>query len=129
MNLQKIKYFRKKDAKSQSIIIAYIADSHLSYTKEPVTAAEIFKRLESVFEKESSCKRILLRKKLMLEKLIPDGKLKEHLTKFDKVARDLRAAGGKVEEEELACLLLLSLPKSYETSLTLSKTYQRNDLP
>lgn len=58
-----------------------------------------------------------------------DGEdLGSHLLKFDTILRDLKSAGAKLEEEDVVCQLLLSLPKSYDSVVTALETMKIDEL-
>lgn len=54
--------------------------------------------------------------------------LQEHIVKFDKIIRELKSAGAKIEEEDVVCHLLLTLPESFESVVTALETIKAEDL-
>lgn len=39
--------------------------------------------------------------------------LQEHFMMFDDLVRNIKSAGSKIEDDDIICRLLLSLPESY----------------
>jgi hypothetical protein len=54
--------------------------------------------------------------------------LENHLLEFEKVLRDLKSVGAKMEEEDIICQLLISLPMSYEQIVTALETMKAEEL-
>lgn len=54
--------------------------------------------------------------------------MKSFLLQFEKVLRELKAAGVKMDEEDVVCQLLLALLKSYDTLITALETIQPDQL-
>lgn len=58
-----------------------------------------------------------------------DGEgMNEHFLKFDKTIRDLKLIGAKMEDMDVICHLLLSLPKSYDNLVTALETMNPKEL-
>lgn len=57
-----------------------------------------------------------------------NDELAGHLLKFEKIVRELKSVGAKIEEEDTICQLLLSLPKSYEAVVTVLETMKPEQL-
>src|SRR6202012_308579 len=69
-----------------------------------------------------------LRRKLFSMKMGESESLEHHLLQFEKVLRDLKSVGAKMEEEDIVFQLLLSLPKSYEPIVTALETMKAEEL-
>ncbi|KAF2885036.1 hypothetical protein ILUMI_21152 [Ignelater luminosus] len=61
-------------------------------------------------------------------KLEERGTLNSHFLTFDSIVRSLIASGVTLEENDIICHLLLTLPKSYETVITAIETIRGSDL-
>lgn len=48
--------------------------------------------------------------------------MKDHLLKFDRKIRELKSMGAKMEELDIVCNLLITLPKRYNTLVTAIET-------
>ncbi|KAF2888943.1 hypothetical protein ILUMI_17230 [Ignelater luminosus] len=54
--------------------------------------------------------------------------LANHFLKFDKSIRDLRSTGATLEEIDIVCHLLLTMPNEYEVVVTALETLSKEDL-
>lgn len=77
----------------------------------------MWRSLKDVYEKRSLSGKIFLQRKLMSMKMNEGEKLEEFLSKFDRVLCQLKSSGAEIKEEDV-CTLLLALPESYETVVT-----------
>lgn len=116
---------KKKDRKCKSMIIQRIADSHLEYVKNGKTAKEVWETLVSTFERKGIVGQLYLRRKLLAMKYNDSGSLEKHFLEFDKNIRDLKDCGAKLEDPDIICHLLLTLPKSFDLIVTALDTFIR----
>lgn len=117
---------RKKDTKCKSQIIQRIADSHLEYAKDKSTAFDIWTKLKNVFERRGVASQLLLRKKLLLMKFKPSiESLSSHFLKFESLVRELKSTGANMEETDVVCHLLLTMPFEYDVVVTALETIKR----
>lgn len=54
--------------------------------------------------------------------------MENHFLKFDRILRELKSAGAKMEDEDVVCQLLLTLPKSYDPVVTALETMKIDEL-
>lgn len=87
----------------------------------------MWKTLEKKYEKKGLPGQLFLKKKLLSMKLREGESLEKFLTEFEDVIRQLKAAGAKLEEQDIVCNLLISLPKSYETVVTVIENLDSAD--
>lgn len=80
------------------------------------------------FERKCVANRMFLRRELLTLKMKEGDVLESHLLKFDKLVRDLKSAGAKMEEEDIVCQLLLTSPKYFESVVTALETMKIEDL-
>lgn len=126
---KKINELEKRDRKCRSQIIQRVADSHLEYVKDCDSAHAIWSVLIETFERKSIASQLLLRKKLLLMKFHPNREtMANHLLAFDKVIRELRATGAKLEETDLVCHLLLTMPVEFNHVVTAIETLSAKNL-
>lgn len=119
----------KRDRKCKSQIIQRIADSHLEYAKDKQTAFELWTVLCETFERKGIASQLLIRKSLLSMKF--DSKndtLANHFLKFDKLVRNLRSTGAKLEEVDTVCHLLLTMPSEYNNVVTAIETLASENL-
>lgn len=87
--------------------VAFLVDSE-------VTAAGVWLKLEANFMTKTLTNRIYLKSKLYTCKMEEGTPIGEHINRFDRCISDLKDIDVKVDDEDQALMLLLSLPKSYE---------------
>lgn len=54
--------------------------------------------------------------------------LQEHFMVFDDLVRNIKSAVSKIEDDEIICHLLLSLPESYSVVITAIETLSTDNL-
>lgn len=119
---------RKKERKCYSLIVQRIGNDFLEYIKDKKNPKEAWTSLCGTFERKGVSNRMFLRRELLSLKLKENGDLVAHLLKFEKTLRNLKAVGAKMEEEDIVCQLLLSLPESYESVATALETMKAEEL-
>lgn len=112
----------RNEKKCKAFLVKHIADNQLEYIKDKLIAKDIFDTLEQVFERKSVANQLYLRKKFVTLKYYESGHIKTHLLEFDKIVRELKSTGVKLEEMDVICQLLLSLPKAYNSLVTAIET-------
>ncbi|GKB16202.1 retrovirus-related pol polyprotein from transposon TNT 1-94, partial [Tanacetum coccineum] len=78
------------------------------------TAAGVWSKLETLYLTKSLANKLYLKKKLYTFYMPTGQKISEHIDEFKKIVLDLANIEVKFEDEDLALLLLTSLPASYE---------------
>ncbi|KAH0808845.1 hypothetical protein GEV33_013946 [Tenebrio molitor] len=127
--VKKKEQLKKRDKNCKSQIVQRVADSHFEYVKDKETAFEIWTKLKNTFERQSLGGELLLRKELLLMKYSPAKEtLETHFLKFDRVMRDLRSTGAKMEEQDIVCHLLLTMPGKYDSVITALETLSSEKL-
>lgn len=112
----------RKEKKCKSLLVDHINDDQLEYVKDKLTAKDMFDGLCEVFERNSIAGQLWLRKKLITLEYRDNGSMTEHMLEFDKTVREIRSIGGKMEEIDVICHLLLSLPPSFDSLVTSLET-------
>nr|GEU48166.1 retrovirus-related Pol polyprotein from transposon TNT 1-94 [Tanacetum cinerariifolium] len=77
-------------------------------------AAEVWSKLETLYMTKSLANKLYLKKKLYAFYMSAGRKISEHIDEFNKIVLDLENIKVKFEDEDLALLLLTSLPASFE---------------
>lgn len=126
--LKKREALQKKEDKCHSMLIQRIGDNYLEHIKDAKNPKAVWSKLSEVYERKGVSNRMFLRRKLLTFKMENDDTIEHHLLEFDKLIRDLRATGAKIEEEDVVCQLLLSLPKSFESVSTALETLSPDKL-
>lgn len=113
----------RRDQKCKSQIIQRIADSHLEYAKDKASAYEIWLSLENAFQRKDIASQLLLRKTLLTMKFnTANDNLTNHFLRFDKLIRELKSRSATLEESDIVCHLLLTMPTEYNTVVTALET-------
>uniref|UniRef100_A0A1Y1N9Z0 Retrotransposon gag domain-containing protein n=1 Tax=Photinus pyralis TaxID=7054 RepID=A0A1Y1N9Z0_PHOPY len=99
----------KKDKKCKSIIVQCVANTHLEYIKDKHSAFQMWGALQAVFQRKGIASQIYLRKKLLTMKF-DKGTLEEYFLKFEGTVRELKSVGAKLEDVDVVCHLLITLP-------------------
>nr|GEU98389.1 retrovirus-related Pol polyprotein from transposon TNT 1-94 [Tanacetum cinerariifolium] len=81
---------------------------------EKTTAAGVWSKLETLYMTKSLANKLYLKKKLYTFYMSAGRKIFEHIDEFNKIVFDLANIEVKFKDEDLALLLLTSLPASYE---------------
>lgn len=112
---------KNDEKKCKSLIVRYIHDSQLEYIKAHETVYEIIDALKKVFQRKSVAGQLILRRRLLTMKF--DGEdIADHFLAFDKAVRELKSIGATLEEIDVVCHLLLTLPESYDGLVTALET-------
>ena len=115
--------WKKKDRKCRLQIVQRIADSHLEYVKDADTAFDMWSTLENTFQRKGMAIQLLLRKSLLTLKFNANSQsLETHFLKFDKLIRELKSTGATLEETDIVCHLLLTMPNEYDNVVTALET-------
>lgn len=117
-----------EEKKCVSILVQSIHDSQLEYVREKKKAKEMYDALCSVFERKSISTQLLLRKQLLMMKYHESDDITDHFLKFDRMIRELKSTGAKMEELDVVVHLLLTLPKSYDNLVTALETMDQAKL-
>lgn len=115
---------------SRSVLIQHIADSQLDLIRDKKTPKQIWDALAKKNNnnnvrnrngqgggvgKKNIVNQLNLKKKLLLLKYNEAGNLQTFFNTFDKIIKDLKLSGVNLEESEIICHLLLTMPKYFDT--------------
>lgn len=101
----------------------------MEYVKDKETSFEIWNVLKNTFERKGIASQLLLRKALLTMKYNASSQTMEsHFLNFDKLVRNLRSTGGTLEETDVVCHLLLTLPVEYNVVVTALETLSQENL-
>ncbi|GKA76938.1 retrovirus-related pol polyprotein from transposon TNT 1-94 [Tanacetum coccineum] len=99
--------------KAHSAVILCLGNKVLREVTGEATAAGVWSKLETLYMTKSLANKLYL-KKLYTFYMPARRKISEHIDEFNKIVLDLASIEVKFEDEDLALLLLTSLPASYE---------------
>ncbi|KAH9669834.1 Integrase catalytic domain-containing protein [Citrus sinensis] len=100
--------------KAHSTIILHLSDDVLREVANEKTASGLWAKLEELFLKKSLAKRLYMKRKLYTFLMKEATVMKDHLDEFNKLILDLENVSIILEDEDVALILLSSLPDSYE---------------
>lgn len=110
------------EKKCKSILVQCIGDSQLEYIKDKQFAKDIYDALIGVFERKSVAGQLLLRKQLLTMRYKDGDDINEYFLQFDHTVRELKSIGATLEELDVVCHLILTLPKSFDGLVTALET-------
>ena len=107
------------EEKAHSTILLSLDDRIITEVADQATAAELWMTLESLYMTKSPTNKLLLKQQLLSLRMQSGTPLGEHLEKLNSILLDLRNLDVKINDEYAVLILLLSLPSSYESFLSL----------
>ena len=113
----------KANDKALHLMIQNLADLHIGYAKNITSACEAMQALNKVFEQKSIAAQMSTRKKLTELKLKSEIPLTDHFANFEDLVTELIAAGDVLKEAQKEQYLLMTLPASYESVITVIQTF------
>ncbi|KAF6208274.1 hypothetical protein GE061_016728 [Apolygus lucorum] len=114
------------DVAARDHIVKSLDDRIIDVIKDQKTACDMFGALERVYAKKGLAAQVSLQKKLR-ELRYTGGKLSVYLSEFEKTVSDLKECGGKVDDGEVICLILASMPLEYQAVTTTLDVLYDND--
>ncbi|KAG6437470.1 hypothetical protein SASPL_102387 [Salvia splendens] len=102
------------DEKAHSTIMLCLSDDVIIEVAEQETAVAHWTKLESLYMTKSLTNKLLLKQRLFRLRMQEGMPLQDHLENLNKILLDLRNVDVKVKDEDVALILLVSLPESYE---------------
>ncbi|KAG6394709.1 hypothetical protein SASPL_145299 [Salvia splendens] len=102
------------DEKAHSTIMLCLSDDVIIEVVDREIVAALWTKLESLYMMKSLTNKLLLKQPLFRLRMQEGTPLRDHLENLNKILLDLRNVEVKVEDEDAALILLVSLPESYE---------------
>lgn len=102
------------EEKAHSTIMLCLADDIITEIAEEETASGLWLKLESLYMTKSLTNKLLLKQRLFSLRMHEGTQLRDHLDQLNTILLELRNIDVKVEDEDAALILLVSLPLSYE---------------
>ncbi|WRX12668.1 zinc finger protein [Theobroma cacao] len=100
--------------KAHSAILLALSDEVLREVTDEESAAAVWFKLESIYMTKSLTNRLYMKQRLYTLKMSEGTSVNTHIDEFNRVILDLKNIDVKIEDEDLALILLCSLPPSYE---------------
>uniref|UniRef100_A0ACD5Y5J0 Uncharacterized protein n=1 Tax=Avena sativa TaxID=4498 RepID=A0ACD5Y5J0_AVESA len=104
---------KRKDRKALSMIQLYLSNNILQEVLTEKSAAALWGKLESICMLKDLTSKMHVKMKLFSHRLQEGGSVMNHLSLFKEIISDLQSMEVKYDDEDLALLLLCSLPSSY----------------
>ncbi|KAL6133480.1 hypothetical protein ACLB2K_065715 [Fragaria x ananassa] len=102
------------EEKAHSTILLCLADDIITEVAEEETAAGLWLKLKSLYMTKSLTNKLLLKRRLFSLRMEEGTTLRDHLDQLNTILLELRNVDVKVDDEDAALILLVSLPLSYE---------------
>ncbi|KAK9675632.1 hypothetical protein RND81_11G020200 [Saponaria officinalis] len=102
------------EEKAHLTIMLCLDDDIITEVAEEETAAGLWAKLESLYMTKSLTNKLLLKQRLFSLRMQEGMPLRDHLDQLNTILLDLRNIDVKVDDEDAALILLVSLPVSYE---------------
>ncbi|GKD15933.1 hypothetical protein Tco_1205091 [Tanacetum coccineum] len=100
--------------KAHSAVILCLGNKVLGEVTGETTATGVWSKLETLYMTNSLANKLYLKKNLYTFYMPTGQKISKHIDEFNKIVLNLANIEVKFEDEDLALLLLTSLPASYE---------------
>ena len=111
------KYRARKDQALATIVLS-IEPSLLYLLGEPKDPIDVWKKLESQFQKKTWANKLVLRRKLHSLRLKEGEPVQRHIKQMTELFNELAVVGAQLDEEDRVVHLLASLPECYDTLVT-----------
>ncbi|GKA76891.1 retrovirus-related pol polyprotein from transposon TNT 1-94 [Tanacetum coccineum] len=106
--------YNSQDEKAHSTILLSLSDEVLYEVADEETAAGVWKKLEKLYITKSLTNKLLLKQRLFSLRMKEGSTLKDHLDALISILMDLKNVEVKIDDEDAALILLVSLPPSFE---------------
>ena len=102
------------ELKAVSAIQLCLAPHVLREVLDKATAVDLWTRLEELYMTKSLANKIRLKERLYTFRMAEGTPVQKHLNEFNSILVDLENMDTKIEDEDKAILLIVSLPPSYK---------------
>nr|XP_029712501.1 uncharacterized protein LOC115257203 [Aedes albopictus] len=120
--------WKATDRKARVTLVLLLEDSQLALVKGKSTARGVFEALRNFHQKTSRSVRVSLLKKLCSTNLPENGDLEQHLMTIDETLDRLTAAGTDLDKDTQICMLLRSLPPSFDSIVSALDSRSDDDI-
>ncbi|KAL4589760.1 hypothetical protein LXL04_002670, partial [Taraxacum kok-saghyz] len=103
------------DLRAASDIRLSLAKNVLANVHGISTAKELWEKLEQLYQGKGISNRLYLKEQFHTLRMNGDTKISDHLSVLNNIVSELEAIGVKVEDEDKALRLILSLSSSYDS--------------
>lgn len=119
---------RKAEKQCKNIIVQSVHDGQLENIKDKSTAKQMVNSLKSIYERKSIAGQLFQRRQLLTMKFSDGDEMSQHILNFDRKIRELKSCGAKMEDMDIVCHLLVTLPKAYDNLVTAIETMDQSKI-
>ncbi|GJW07978.1 retrovirus-related pol polyprotein from transposon TNT 1-94 [Tanacetum coccineum] len=109
--------YKSQDEKAHSTILLSLSDEVLHEVVDQETTVDVWKKLEKLYMTKSLTNKLLLKQRLFSLRMKEGSTLKDHLDALNSIMMDLKHVEVKIDDEDVALILLVTLPPSFENFL------------
>ncbi|GKA77551.1 hypothetical protein Tco_0784012 [Tanacetum coccineum] len=106
--------YNSQDEKAHFTILLSLLDEVLYEVVDKEMVAGVWKKLEKLYMIKSLTNKLLLKQHLFSLRMKEGSSLKEHLDALNSILMDLKNVEVKIEDEDAALVLFVSLPSLFE---------------
>lgn len=117
----------RKDRHCRSQLMARISDAQMDHLEEDMSPKDIWDKLHNIHARKSVASRMRIQRQIVTMRY-DGGKLQQHFLQFEKLIREYRSAGAKLEEIDVICHLFISLGSAFSGAVTALETMSQEDL-
>ncbi|KAI5640067.1 gag-polypeptide of LTR copia-type domain-containing protein [Phthorimaea operculella] len=109
-----VKDWHNKDAKAQEILVTRIEEEPLTYLFSCNTSNDMWEKLKSVYDKESTVSVHLLQQKFFSMKVEDTESLSKYFARLEELKMKLKLAGEAISDNMIITKILMTLPETYK---------------
>ena len=113
-----VAYFKDLEMRTRLTIRMCLVDDVMYHVMDEESPTVIWLKLESQYISKSMTNKLLLKKKLYGLKMAEGPALDQHINVFNHIISNMKRVDVKIKEEDMALMLLNSLPESYHNLVT-----------
>ena len=117
--------FKKRENLALASVCLSVATSLQIYVRSASNAKEAWENLESHFQKKSLSRKIFYRRKLYSARMEEGTSMIDHVNYIKSLSEHLEAVDDAVAEKGLVIILISSLPKEYNSLMTVLELLQK----
>ncbi|KAL6211098.1 hypothetical protein ACLB2K_016326 [Fragaria x ananassa] len=107
--------WKKLNRKCIGVIRQWLDDNVFHHISKETTTLELWRKLESLYERKTTANKAFLIKKLVNLKYKGETSINEHLNEMQSIVNQLSSMNMALDDELQALILLSSLPDLWET--------------
>lgn len=108
-----LKKWLEADCKAQEIIVSRLSEGPITHVYSCETAAEIWSKLNTVYERKSEISLHLLQQKFFNLAFSKGENVCDFLSRLEEIVAQMGQCGEKISEKMVITKILMSLPKSF----------------